>query len=63
MGPIRKCSICSTNFHEEDEGGISGFVGILPVNFCPTCYAGIIDMAAQFMCECCDLKDKPEKPI
>ena len=60
MGPIRKCSICSTKFDIDEEGGVSGDIGILPVHFCPTCYSGVIDMASQFTCEACDLnKDKP----
>jgi len=29
------------------EGGVEGFIGILPVCFCPTCKAGIFDFAEQ----------------
>ena len=42
-----KCSICSTKFDLEGEGGIRGEIGILPVQFCSTCLAGIQDMAEQ----------------
>jgi hypothetical protein len=41
------CSICDAPFNLEEEGGIEGFLGIIPVQFCPTCYAGIMDMAEQ----------------
>ena len=32
----------------ESEGGTQGVFGILPVAFCPTCYAGCVDMVQQF---------------
>ena len=41
-----KCSVCQTDF-TDDEGGIQGYIGILPVAFCPTCYSGICDMVEQ----------------
>ena len=40
-----KCSICDVEFEEESEGGVIGYLGILPVAFCPTCFSGIMDMA------------------
>ncbi len=40
-----KCSICSCEFDLEDEGGIKGFFGILPVAFYPNCKVGIYDIA------------------
>lgn len=43
-----KCSVCSCDFEEESEGGVIGYIGVLPVSFCPTCFAGIMDMAEQF---------------
>ena len=41
-----KCSVCQTDF-TDDEGGMLGYIGILPVAFCPYCYAGICDMVEQ----------------
>ena len=41
-----KCSVCEINF-ADDEGGMLGYIGIIPVAFCPTCYAGICDMVEQ----------------
>jgi hypothetical protein len=42
-----KCSICEC-FYAEDEGGIEGDFGILPVCFCPTCFSSCVDMVQQF---------------
>jgi hypothetical protein len=39
------CSICSCDFSLEEEGGIAGEFGILPVQFCPTCLSCMMDMA------------------
>ena len=41
------CTICEGPFCYESEGGILGYIGILPVAFCPTCKAGIYDFAEQ----------------
>ena len=43
------CTICEGDFDIELEGGADGFIGILPVAFCPTCKAGIFDFAEQYM--------------
>jgi hypothetical protein len=43
-----KCSVCSCNF-TEDEGGVDGHFGMLPVAFCPTCFSCMIDMAEQYL--------------
>ena len=43
-----ECSVCDCQFDLESEGGIQGVFGILPVAFCPTCYAGCVDMVQQF---------------
>ena len=43
---MHKCSVCQCEFTEE-EGGSEGYIGILPVAFCPTCLAGIYDMVEQ----------------
>lgn len=42
---LHTCTICSGLFSIETEGGCHGFIGILPVAFCPTCRAGILDFA------------------
>ena len=41
-----KCSICYCIYTKE-EGGVEGDFGILPVQFCPTCYSYILDMVHQ----------------
>jgi hypothetical protein len=46
MTNTHKCSICQCEFTEE-EGGSEGYIGILPVSFCPTCLNGIYDMVEQ----------------
>ena len=46
VGTDHKCSVCQCDF-TDDEGGIQGYIGILPVAFCPTCYSGICDMVEQ----------------
>jgi len=38
------CSICECDFSFENEGGVSGFIGIIGVSFCPTCHAGLHDL-------------------
>jgi hypothetical protein len=40
------CSICQCDY-TDDEGGIQGYIGILPASFCPTCLSGVIDMVEQ----------------
>jgi hypothetical protein len=40
------CNVCSCQF-TDDEGGIQGYFGILPVSFCPTCYSSMCDMVEQ----------------
>tara|TARA_R110002020_G_scaffold115383_3_gene265303 strand:+ start:310 stop:561 length:252 start_codon:yes stop_codon:yes gene_type:complete len=43
----RTCTICGGDFDLDNEGGVEGDFGILPVAFCPTCYACLMDMAEQ----------------
>jgi hypothetical protein len=45
-GDEHKCSVCSCDF-TDDEGGVIGYFGILPVAFCPTCYSCMVDMVSQ----------------
>ena len=46
VGTDHKCTVCQCDF-TDDEGGIQGYLGILPVAFCPTCFAGLCDMVEQ----------------
>lgn len=41
------CSICDCEYNVEEEGGINGLIGILPVNLCQHCYNGMADMVEQ----------------
>ena len=44
------CSICEAPFVREEEGGlVGGRIGMLPVNFCPICLSGILDMTKQLL--------------
>ena len=45
------CSICNSEFDIEGEGGISGYFGAIPVQFCPWCLSCMIDMAQQMITE------------
>ena len=46
VGTEHKCNVCSCEF-TDDEGGVLGYFGILPVAFCPTCYSSMVDMVQQ----------------
>ena len=41
-----KCTACSCDF-TDDEGGVYGDFGILPMSFCPTCLSCMLNMAEQ----------------
>lgn len=41
-----KCSVCSCSF-TDDEGGIHGYFGMIPVSFCPTCFSCMCSMVHQ----------------
>ena len=43
---INKCTACSCDF-TDDEGGVHGDFGVLPMSFCPTCLSCMLDMAEQ----------------
>lgn len=47
-GSEHVCTVCSCSF-TDDEGGVQGYFGILPVAFCPTCYSSMYDMVQQDM--------------
>jgi hypothetical protein len=46
VGTDHKCNVCACEF-TDDEGGVLGYFGILPVAFCPTCYSSMVDMVQQ----------------
>jgi hypothetical protein len=46
VGELHKCSVCSCEF-TEDEGGLLGYFGMLPVAFCPFCFSSMCDMVSQ----------------
>jgi hypothetical protein len=46
VGEEHKCNVCSCEFSDE-EGGVLGYFGILPVAFCPMCFSSICDMVEQ----------------
>ena len=46
VGDDHKCSVCSCEF-TEDEGGLLGYFGMLPVAFCPFCFSSMCDMVDQ----------------
>jgi len=41
------CSTCEGEFDLDAEGGTVGDFGMLPVAFCPTCLACMVDMMEQ----------------
>jgi len=43
---MKPCTICHASFCEDHEI-MEGYIGILPVTFCPTCLSGLLDMADQ----------------
>ena len=43
---LHKCSVCQCDF-TDDEGGVHGEFGIIPVSFCPDCTSCFYDMAEQ----------------
>lgn len=42
-----KCTVCESEFSLDDEGGIAGYFGVIPVTFCPWCYSSMVDMVQQ----------------
>jgi len=47
LEPDNECNICSCEFDMESEGGVQGYIGILPFSLCPMCYSGLMDMYEQ----------------
>ena len=48
MTDTHTCNVCSCEY-TDDEGGVEGHFGILPVSFCPTCFSCMCDMTGQYM--------------
>jgi len=46
---LKQCSLCDCKVDYEAEGGLRGYIGILPVGFCPTCLSGLADMFEQLI--------------
>ena len=47
LSPYDKpCSFCGTDYDDED-WGILGWIGILPISLCVDCQAGIFNMVYQ----------------
>ena len=46
---MNKCDVCDVDFSLEDEGGIEGSFGMLPVSFCPFCLSSMLDMSKQLL--------------
>ena len=42
------CTICNCDY-SDDEGGMEGYFGILPVSFCSTCFSCMLDMVELFV--------------
>ena len=40
-----KCSNCDSDFDADAEGGIGGYFGVVPVQFCVWCLSSLHDMA------------------
>lgn len=47
MEPDNNCNICQCEFDIESEGGVQGYLGIIPFSLCPMCYSGLMDMYDQ----------------
>ena len=47
LEPDNECNICSCEIDMESEGGVQGYIGILPFSLCPMCYSGLMDMYEQ----------------
>lgn len=54
------CNVCSCDFDIESEGGIEGYFGIIPVEFCPTCLSSMFDMVEQ-LSDKFELKEKNDE--
>ena len=58
LEPDNICNICSCEFDVESEGGVQGYIGILPFSLCPMCYGGLEDMFTQINGDFNDVAEK-----
>ena len=47
--PDMDCSICDAKFDLDEEGGMTGYFGMLMVYFCPFCFSSMIDLSKQVL--------------
>ena len=47
--PKMECTIYESFFDLEEEGGTTGYFGILMVAFCPFCLSSVVDMVKQMI--------------
>lgn len=45
---VSECTVCESEF-SDSEGGVHGYIGMLPVSFCPFCLNGILEMSQQIL--------------
>jgi hypothetical protein len=62
LEPDSTCNICTCEFDIESEGGIQGYIGIIPFSLCPMCYSGLMDMYEQLHGDLYDDEDGQEIP-
>lgn len=41
------CTICHADYSLEEEGGVMGNFGMIPIAFCPNCLSSCMDMVFQ----------------
>lgn len=55
-----QCSICQCEFDIQLEGGIAGYIGIIPLQLCPMCHAGL-DMLYSEIHGCYEEDDEDDE--
>lgn len=38
---MEKCSVCECEFDMQSEGGVGGYLGVIPFALCPMCFSGL----------------------
>jgi len=41
------CNLCKETFNPDEEGGVTGMAGIVPLNLCPWCLSSVQDLTDQ----------------
>jgi len=62
LEPDNVCNICECDFDMESEGGVQGYIGIIPFSLCPMCYSGLMDMYEQLSGGTGEYEDGQEIP-